>query len=98
MLISVKRKIEAISAEGKGPFQYKTIPQGAATSVWAGFVAAADQIGGRYCENGHVSQIVSEDKRLSVNSEGVRAYALDRKSAEALWRRSEQLVGEHFSL
>jgi len=87
-----------LAAEGKGPFQYKTIPQGAATSVWAGFVASADQIGGRYCENCHVSQIVSEDKRLSVNSEGVRAYALDRKSAEALWRRSEQLVGEHFSL
>jgi hypothetical protein len=26
-----------LAAEGKGPFQYKTIPQGAATSVWAGF-------------------------------------------------------------
>ncbi len=85
-----------LAAEGKGPFQYKTIPQGAATSVWAGFVASADQIGGRYCENCHVSQIVPEDKQLSVNSEGVRAYALDRKAAEALWRKSEELVGEHF--
>src|ERR1700735_1431341 len=25
-----------LAAEGKGPFQWKTIPQGAATSVWAG--------------------------------------------------------------
>jgi len=81
-----------LAAEGKAPFQYKTIPQGAATSVWAGFVASADQIGGRYCENCHVSQIVPEDKQLSVNSEGVRAYALDRKAAEALWRKSEELV------
>ena len=24
-----------LAAEGKGPFQWKTIPQGAATSVWA---------------------------------------------------------------
>jgi NAD(P)-dependent dehydrogenase (short-subunit alcohol dehydrogenase family) len=85
-----------LAAEGKGPFQYKTIPQGAATSVWAGFVASADQIGGRYCENCHVSQIAPEDKRLSVNSEGVRAYSLDRQAAEALWRKSEELVGEHF--
>ena len=85
-----------LAAEGKGPFQYKTIPQGAATSIWAGFVASADLIGGRYCENCHVSQVVSEDKPLSVISEGVREYALDHNSAEVLWRRSEQLVGEHF--
>jgi hypothetical protein len=85
-----------LAAEGKEPFQYKTIPQGAATSVWAGFVASADHIGGRYCENCHVSQTAPEDKQLSVNSEGVRAYGLDRKSAEALWRKSEELVGEHF--
>ena len=28
-----------LAAEGKPPFQFKTIPQGAATSVWAGVVA-----------------------------------------------------------
>src|SRR5882757_2910642 len=28
---------QQLAAEGKGPFQWKTIPQGAATSVWAGF-------------------------------------------------------------
>lgn len=83
-------------AEGGEPFKYKTIPQGAATSVWAGFVAPAEQIGGRYCENCHVSQIVPDDKSISVNSEGVRAYALDRTTAEALWKKSEELVGEHF--
>src|SRR5262249_36039690 len=31
-------------AEGKEPFQFKTIPQGAATSVWAAVVAPADEI------------------------------------------------------
>jgi NAD(P)-dependent dehydrogenase (short-subunit alcohol dehydrogenase family) len=85
-----------LAEEGKGPFQCKTIPQGAATSVWAAFVASADHIGERYCENCHVSQTAPEDKQLSVNSEGVRAYALDRIAAEALWRKSEELVGEHF--
>jgi hypothetical protein len=33
-------------AEGKTPFEWKTVPQGAATSVWAGVVASADEIGG----------------------------------------------------
>jgi NAD(P)-dependent dehydrogenase (short-subunit alcohol dehydrogenase family) len=84
------------AAAGGRPFKYKTIPQGAATSVWAGFVASADEIGGRYCENCHVAFIVPADKPMSVNSEGVRAYALDPKTAEALWRKSEELVGEHF--
>jgi phytoene dehydrogenase-like protein len=86
---------ESTAARGQ-PFKYKTIPQGAATSVWAGFVASAEEIGGRYCENCHVSQIVPEDKLLTTNSEGVRAYALDPKTAEELWRRSEELVGDHF--
>ena len=84
------------TAERKAPFQLKTIPQGAATSVWTAVVAPADEIGGRYCENCHVSQIVPEDKPLTVNSEGVRAYALDPQTAKALWRKSEELVGEHF--
>jgi hypothetical protein len=84
------------TAAGKRPFQYKTIPQGAATSVWAGVVASAEEIGGRYCENCHVGQIVPDDQSWSLNSEGVFAYALDCKAAEALWRKSEELVGEHF--
>ena len=30
------------------------------------------------------------------SSEGVRGYALDAKYAEALWKKSEELVGESF--
>jgi NAD(P)-dependent dehydrogenase (short-subunit alcohol dehydrogenase family) len=85
-----------LAAEGKPPFQYKTIPQGAATSVWAGVVGPADEIGGRYCENCHVGNIVAPDVTISATSEGVRAYALDPNTAEKLWRKSEELVGEAF--
>jgi NAD(P)-dependent dehydrogenase (short-subunit alcohol dehydrogenase family) len=87
---------ERNAAEGKQPFQFKTIPQGAATSVWAAVVAHADEIGGRYCENCHVAHIVPDDVTLTVESEGVRGYALDPRNAEALWKRSEELVGESF--
>jgi NAD(P)-dependent dehydrogenase (short-subunit alcohol dehydrogenase family) len=85
-----------LAAEGKAPFQWKTIPQGAATSVWAGVVASADEVGARYCENCHVGTIVPDDANISAISEGVRAYALDPTNAEALWRKSEELVGESF--
>jgi NAD(P)-dependent dehydrogenase (short-subunit alcohol dehydrogenase family) len=87
---------QQLAAQGKGPFQWKSIPQGAATSVWAAVVAPADKIGGQYCENCHVGQIVPDDGPINVISEGVRAYALDAKNSEALWKKSEELVGESF--
>jgi NAD(P)-dependent dehydrogenase (short-subunit alcohol dehydrogenase family) len=87
---------QQLALEGKGPFQWKTIPQGAATSVWAGVVAPADEIGGRYCENCHVGTVVPDDVTISAISEGVRGYALDLTNAEALWKKSEELVAESF--
>ena len=85
-----------LAAEGKGPYQFKTVPQGAATSVWAAVVAPAEEVGGRYCENCHVGSVVPDDAPISVMSEGVRGYALDPANAKALWARSEELVGETF--
>jgi NAD(P)-dependent dehydrogenase (short-subunit alcohol dehydrogenase family) len=85
-----------LAAEGKAPFQWKTVPQGAATSVWAGVVASADGIGGRYCENCHIGNVVPDDVTISAISEGVRGYALDPENAEALWKKSEEMVGEKF--
>jgi NAD(P)-dependent dehydrogenase (short-subunit alcohol dehydrogenase family) len=87
---------QQLAAQGKGPFQWKSIPQGAATSVWAAAVAPADEIGGRYCENCHVGKVVPADATITAISEGVRGYAVDAKTAEALWKKSEELVGESF--
>jgi NAD(P)-dependent dehydrogenase (short-subunit alcohol dehydrogenase family) len=87
---------QQLAAEGKPSFQWKTIPQGAATSVWAGVVASADEIGGCYCENCHVGKMVPDDTTITPVSEGVRGYALDAKNAEALWKKSEELVREKF--
>jgi len=87
---------QQLAAQGKGPFQWKSIPQGAATSVWAAVVAPADEIGGRYCENCHVGKTVPDDATITAVSEGVRGYALDATNAEALWKKSEELVGESF--
>jgi NAD(P)-dependent dehydrogenase (short-subunit alcohol dehydrogenase family) len=93
----MKQMNDQLAAEGKGPFEFKTIPQGAATSVWAGVVAPVGEIGGRYCENCHVGKIVPDGVEISGVSEGVRGYALDPQGAEALWKKSEEMVGESFS-
>ena len=87
---------QQLAAEGKSSFQWKTMPQGAATSVWAAVVAPAEEIGGRYCENCHVGNVVPDNATISGVSEGVRSYALDANLAEALWKKSEELVGESF--
>jgi NAD(P)-dependent dehydrogenase (short-subunit alcohol dehydrogenase family) len=91
---TVERINAELTAEGRPPFQFKTIPQGAATSVWAAFVAPAEKVGGRYCEDCHVSQVT--EGPISPVSPGVRPYALDPEHAKALWARSEKLVGERF--
>jgi NAD(P)-dependent dehydrogenase (short-subunit alcohol dehydrogenase family) len=83
-----------LAADGQPPFQFKTVPQGAATSVWAAFVAPAEDVGGSYCENCQVSEIT--EGLISPVSPGVRRYALDPGHAKALWSKSEEMVGESF--
>jgi NAD(P)-dependent dehydrogenase (short-subunit alcohol dehydrogenase family) len=85
--------INATQPKGTPPFSWKSIPQGAATSVWAACVADAQAVGGRYCEDCHVAEIVSTPGIRG----GVQPYALDPNHAQALWQKSEQLVGERFS-
>jgi len=84
---------KANEAAGLPPFEYKTIPQGAATSVWAAIVASGEAVGARYCEDCHVADLQDEAGLRG----GVRSYALDPARAEALWSLSERLVGEHFA-
>jgi NAD(P)-dependent dehydrogenase (short-subunit alcohol dehydrogenase family) len=89
---------ENLKAEGKGPLQWKSLEQGAATSVWAAVTASADEVGGKYCEDCHVAKPMRDNiDNIAAASEGVRAYALDPANAAALWKKSEELVGESFS-
>ena len=68
----------------------KTVQQGAATTVWAAFVAPAGDVGGRYCEDCRVAEVTDR------GNEGVRPYAVDPVRAAALWAMSEVTVGETF--
>jgi hypothetical protein len=91
----IQAMIDQIAAAnpGEGGFEWKTIPQGAATSVWAGFKATAEEVGGKYCEDCHVAEIVADPAIRG----GVQPYALDPDHAKALWAKSEEMVGETFA-
>jgi NAD(P)-dependent dehydrogenase (short-subunit alcohol dehydrogenase family) len=88
----MKAVTEGNKAAGAAAFEWKTIPQGAATTVWSGFVAPADEVGGKYCEDCHVA-VLQENPQARG---GVRAYALDPERAKALWAKSEEMVGKRF--
>ncbi len=71
------------------PFRWKSMAQGAATSVWAATASEVAGLGGAYLENcGPAERSDDEDR-----NDGVRPYAVDAARAEALWSLSERLVG-----
>jgi NAD(P)-dependent dehydrogenase (short-subunit alcohol dehydrogenase family) len=81
-----------IEARAGREMAWKSVPAGAATSVWAGFVADPDTTGGRFCEDCGVAEVTDDP----MSTTGVFGYALDPDTAAALWTRSEELVGESF--
>ncbi|OIN56613.1 oxidoreductase [Arsenicibacter rosenii] len=70
----------------------KTIPQGAATTIWCATSPMLNQIGGVYCEDADVARL-SYDPSVPG---GVKAYSLDEISANRLWTISEALTGISF--
>jgi NAD(P)-dependent dehydrogenase (short-subunit alcohol dehydrogenase family) len=70
-------------------FSWKTIPQGAATTVWAATSPALSGHGGAYLEDCGIAT-VGTDPGLSS---GVVPYAVDPDRADALWELSQRLVG-----
>ncbi|WP_062013466.1 SDR family NAD(P)-dependent oxidoreductase [Aureimonas sp. AU4] len=89
MAALVERLDAAARATGGPAFAFKSIPQGAATSVWAAVAADAEEVGGRYCEDCHVAAV----RQGEGIRDGVRPYAVDPERAKALWAVSEALVG-----
>lgn len=70
----------------------KTIPQGAATTVWCASSALLNNIGGVYCEDADVAVLASETSM----SNGVKPYSLDVNNAKRLWTLSEEMTGIKF--
>ncbi|MBN9388829.1 MAG: SDR family NAD(P)-dependent oxidoreductase [Chloroflexi bacterium] len=67
----------------------KTIPQGAATTVWCAVSPQLEGKGGVYCADCDISPVIAENNQ---DAAGVRPWAVDKATAQALWELSEQLV------
>jgi NAD(P)-dependent dehydrogenase (short-subunit alcohol dehydrogenase family) len=71
-----------------GALTRKSVPQGAATSVWAATSPDLAGQGGRYLEDVHVAETTGPDSQ-----EGVAQHAVDDGIAERLWAWSEEQIG-----
>jgi NAD(P)-dependent dehydrogenase (short-subunit alcohol dehydrogenase family) len=74
-----------------GAFRWKTVEQGAATSVLVATSPLLEGVGGRYFEDCNEAEPLPEGTTMA--SSGVAPYALDAGNAERLWTVSEELTG-----
>lgn len=72
----------------------KTIPQGAATTIWAATSQLLNSIGGVYCENVDIANLSSNTAIIG----GIKPYSLDELNAKRLWKLSEEMTGITFDL
>jgi NAD(P)-dependent dehydrogenase (short-subunit alcohol dehydrogenase family) len=78
---------EVVIANAKRVGLVKNAEQGASTSVWCATSAQLDGLGGVYCEDTDIAEVVPpEDPRVI----GVRPWAIDPEAAERLWELSER--------
>src|SRR5260370_39162611 len=80
----------AIEAARKVPAGFKSVAEGAATSVWCATSPQLDGLGGVYCEDCDIAIAAPGD---SAEPRGVRPSARDPEVAERLWRASEEWTG-----
>lgn len=72
----------------------KTIPQGAATTVWCATSPLLNNIGGVYCEDADIATLCTD----IASQKGVDPYSLDEYSAKELWSLTENMLGLKFNV
>jgi len=72
----------------------KTIPQGAATSVWCATSPLLNNIGGVYCEDADIAPLATD----ASTPGGVKPYSVDETNAKRLWSLSEEMTGIKFNI
>ncbi|URM35628.1 SDR family NAD(P)-dependent oxidoreductase [Flavobacterium anhuiense] len=92
--VELFQKMGFLDAEGnmlpEVAARLKSIPQGAATTIWCATSPLLDHIGGVYCEDADIAPLASEE---SIGIYGVQPYSLDETNAKKLWDLSEQMTG-----
>lgn len=80
-------------ADGNTHPSFKSVEQGAATSVWCALSPLLTGMGGVYCEDCNVGAIAGAE---TPRGSGVAPHARDEALAEGLWALSEELTGVRF--
>ena len=89
---SLQQKESLDAAEAAGVFSYKTIEQGAATTIVAAVAPEFARTGGHYLDDGHEAYTVANDVQLAQHPHGVKEWALDPVAATRLWAVSAELL------
>jgi NAD(P)-dependent dehydrogenase (short-subunit alcohol dehydrogenase family) len=89
---SAKQRESLDAAAAAGLFEYKTIEQGAATSLVAAVAPEFAHTGGHYLDDSQQAYTVPNDANLAEHPHGVKEWALDPAIAERLWKVSTDLV------
>jgi NAD(P)-dependent dehydrogenase (short-subunit alcohol dehydrogenase family) len=84
-----KQSLDA--AEAAGVFRYKTVQQGAATTLVAAVSPEFAHTGGHYLDDAREAYTVPNDAALADHPHGVKEWALDASLAERLWQVSAAL-------
>ncbi len=80
--------------DGNTHASFKTVEQGAATSVWCAVSPQLDGMGGVYCEDCNLGEPATEQ---TPRGSGVSPHIRDEKLAQDLWVKSEELTGVRFA-
>ena len=83
-----QQKDSLAAAENAGVFSYKTVRQGAATTLVAAVAPEFRHTGGRYLDDGREAYTVSDTVELAEHPHGVKEWAVNPTTAERLWNVS----------
>jgi len=78
----------------------KTVPQGAATTVWCATSSMLQTIGGVYCEDADIAELDKGNIEHKFDDpstlRGVRPYSVNAGNAQRLWQLTEEMTNIKF--
>jgi NAD(P)-dependent dehydrogenase (short-subunit alcohol dehydrogenase family) len=82
-----------IDEDGNPLVEFKTPEEGAATTIWAATSPQLDGMGGVYCADCDVAELLGTGGKIGPGGAGVLPHAVDRDAAARLWEVSAELTG-----
>lgn len=96
--LELLQKMDFVDAQGnllpEVAASLKTVPQGAATTIWCATSPLLNDIGGVYCEDADIASLCVD----APCQKGVNPYSLDEASAKKLWTLSENMIDLKFHI